>query len=150
MARKIDGWRKTRILFGFLCLAFVNVPTMASTDYIEGDALKAFGLLNVTGRFRVGYLFDERGRDSLEMASDDSQASWEEEFYLRTESFLIHPSFLNMVIGGGPLLVQQQFNSGGVDTSNSDTLVNFESRFNFLEAKNYPFSMSMKGVKLFF
>ena len=142
MARKVErrcagGDR----LFATICLLLAALPVTAHAEYHEIDEVRAFGLLDVDGHVRVGYLFDERGYGSTDTDSSESQASWEEEFYLRTRSFVYHPGFLNMVIGGGPVFVQQQFESLDEDGSNRETLLNFESRLNFLDIKTYPFSL---------
>jgi hypothetical protein len=119
----------------------VALPVTALAENHEIDEIRPFGLLDVDGHVRVGYLFDERDRSSSDADSVASQASWEEEFYLRTRSFVYHPGFLNMVIGGGPVFVQQQFDSLDGDASNRETLFNFESRLNFLDIKSYPFGL---------
>lgn len=140
MARGVDRRCAGRkCLFPVACLLFLSLPGKAPAEYHEIDQVKPFGLIEVDGRVRVGYLFDKRDRSSADTATTDSQVSWEEEFYLRTRSFVYHPGFLNMVIGGGPVFVQQQFESLDGDDRNRETLFNFESRLNFLDIKNYPF-----------
>jgi hypothetical protein len=128
-------------LYFVMCLLLAALPVTAPAEYHEINEVRPFGLLDVDGHVRVGYLFDERDHGSTDTDSAESQASWEEEFYLRTRSFIYHPGFLNMVLGGGPVFVQQQFDSLDGDASNRETLFNFESRLNFLDIKTYPFSV---------
>jgi len=133
--------------FGKSCLCSIllalspGIPVAAVADYHTVDDIKPFGLLDVSGHIRTGYLFDDRERDSTVSGSFERQTSWEEELYLLTESFIYHPGFLNMDIGGGPIFAQQQFDSPSGEMSNDETLFNFLARLNFLELKNYPFSL---------
>lgn len=117
------------------------VPAVCAAEYYEVDDIKTFGLLDVTGHVRVGYLFDDRERGSNAEKSFEQQASWEEEIFVLTKSFIYHPGFLNMDLGGGPVLVQQQFDTNVDDASNNDVLFNFVGRLNLLELKSYPASV---------
>lgn len=138
-ARRVDRRCAGRVrLFVVTCLLLVLPVTVPAENY-EVDQVKGFGLLDVEGHVRVGYLFDERDRSSSDADAIESQVSWEEEFHLRTRSFVYHPGFLNMIIGGGPVFVQQQFDSFDGNARKRETLFNFESRLNFLDIKNYPF-----------
>ena len=62
----------------------------------------------------------------------------QEEFFLLTRSYVYHPDFLNMKLGGGPLLVQQQFDSNQGSNNNQEVLFNFVADLGFLEQKAYP------------
>ena len=115
-------------------------PPPAPAEYHEVNDVKAFGLLDVSGRVRVGYLFDDRDYGTTSSVSFEQRASWEEEVFILTESYIYHPGFLNMEFGGGPLLVQQEFTSGIGAAADNDVLLNFVGRLNFLELKNYPVS----------
>lgn len=128
-------------LVRILCLTLLVFGTRTGAEYTEIDQVRSFGLIDVEGSIRVGYLFDERDYGSTVSNSSGAQGSWEEEFYLRTRSFVYHPGFLNMIVGGGPVLVQRQFDSPNGEISDSETLFNFESRLNFLDLKSYPFSL---------
>ena len=142
MAQWANRQRVSRkCLFSLLLPALVAVPIAAVAERFEVIETKPFGLIELDGRVRIGYLFDRRGGDSASINANSSQASWEEEFFLRTKSFVYHPGLLNMVFAGGPVFVQQQFESGGENTSSGDTLFNFQSRLNFLDIKNYPVSV---------
>ena len=141
-AQKVDRQCAGKVLlFGVLCLGLSVLPAPARAQSYEIDTVKPFGLLDVDGHVRVGHYFDERDQSSVSSGSAESQTSWEQEIYLRTRSFIYHPGFLNMVIGGGPVFVQQDFESVDEDRGIRDTLFNFESRLNFLDIKNYPFSL---------
>jgi hypothetical protein len=116
-------------------------PAVCVAEYHEVDDIKPFGLLEVSGQVRVGYLFDDRERGASSEKSFEQQSSWEEEIYVLTRSFIYHPGFLNMDFGGGPVLVQQQFDTNFDSAKNNDVLFNFLGRLNLLELKNYPVSV---------
>jgi len=126
---------------GWLVALLISSMTGLADSHDVQD-IAAFRLLNVDTRFDARYAFDEQKRGSgFGTDSFESRTTWEEEFLVMTESFVYHPGFLNMELGGGPLLVQQQFDSGSGDASESDTLLNVFARLNFLELKSYPFSL---------
>jgi hypothetical protein len=128
------AWCRSSVLLALLA-------TTASAEYHEVDDIKAFGLLDVKGHFSAGYLLDDRDRSTGGGTEFETRATWQEDLFVLTESFIYHPGFLNMEFGGGPLLVQQQYESNFGDVSESDTLLNFVARLNFLEIKNYPLSV---------
>lgn len=142
MTTRVDRQRERK---NRLSLVSAIVLMLASTssfgDYNNFPDIKPFGLLDVSGHFRTGYLFDERDLGSTSSSSFESRSTWEQEFFLLTKSFVYHPGFLNMDFGGGPIFVQQQFSSGLDEVSNNDSLFNFLARLNFLELKTYPFSL---------
>ncbi len=123
-----------------LALIFAS-PAVCVAEYHEVDDIRPFGLLDVSGRVRVGYLFDDRERGASTEKSFEQQSSWEEEVYVLTKSFIYHPGFLNMDFGGGPVFVQQQFETNVDSATNNDVLFNFLGRLNVLELKNYPVSV---------
>ncbi len=117
------------------------MPAVCAAEYHEVDDIKPFGLLDVTGHVRVGYLFDDRERGASLEKSFEQQSSWEQELFVLTKSFVYHPGFLNMDLGGGPVFVQQQFDTNVDEASNNDVLFNFLGRLNILDLKNYPVSV---------
>lgn len=136
-ARRPGRWTRTVAKFA---LIFVS-PAVCVAEYHEVDDIKPFGLIDVSGEVRVGYLFDDRERGASAEKSFEQQSSWEEEVFVLTRSFIYHPGFLNMDLGGGPVLVQQQFDTNVDSATNDDVLFNFVGRLNLLELKSYPLSV---------
>ena len=140
----INGKRQTRrttvwtaLLAGVLL--YPHVLFSASHDDIE---IKPFGLLDTDASFSVRYLLDENDRSSsTSTASFENRTTWEQELLLMSRSYVYHPGFLNMDLGGGPLLVQQRFDTDAGAFDNNETLLNFLARLNFLDLKEYPFSL---------
>jgi len=136
-------WRTRRLALRVSVLASLLVcPVMllgASHDDVE---VKPFGLLDTDASFSVRYLLDENDRSSDSSTSTfENRTTWEQELFLTSRSYVYHPGFLNMEIGGGPLLVQQQFDTNADSQKNNESLLNFLARLNFLELKSYPFSL---------
>jgi hypothetical protein len=98
-----------------------------------------FQFTDISGSASVRYLLDDRARASLGSAeSFETQQNLEAELFLLTSSYLYHPDFLDMKIGGGPLLVTQDFGATLGDNSTNEALFNFVADLNFLSEKAYP------------
>ena len=118
------------------------LPSITAADSHNVDDVAMFGWLNIDPHFSARYVMNEQERGTVSGSSTfETRVNWEEEFLLMTRSFVYHPGFLNMDIGGGPLLVQQQFESDQGNNDYNDTLLNFVARLNFLDLKTYPFSV---------
>jgi len=104
-ARRPAKWAKVLAKIGLILVS----PAVCVAEYHEVDDIKPFGLIDVSGHVRVGYLFDDRERGASSEKSFEQQSSWEEEIFVLTRSFIYHPGFLSMDLGGGPVFVQQQF-----------------------------------------
>lgn len=136
-ARRPAKWAKVLAKIGLILVS----PAVCVAEYHEVDDIKPFGLIDVSGHVRVGYLFDDRERGASSEKSFEQQSSWEEEIFVLTRSFIYHPGFLNMDLGGGPVFVQQQFDTNVDSATNDDVLFNFLGRLNLLELKSYPLSV---------
>ena len=133
---KMARFRRVILTITLLCASY-----SAGADSHQVNDIKPFGLLDVGGYIRVGYLFDDRERGTDGEGVFERRSTWEEEVLVLTKSFIYHPGFLNMELGGGPLLVQQSFDSDTEVSNNSDTYGNIIARLNFLDLKAYPISM---------
>lgn len=131
--------RARALTFGLVTLMLsLSWPSAAQ----EFDDIALFKLTDVSGTFSVRYSLNDQQRYSGDSpGSFETRDTWEEELWLMTNSYVYHPGFLNMEIGGGPLLVQQQFEAQPGSNSESEALFNFLARFNFLDIKNYPVSL---------
>ena len=136
-ARRPGRWTHAVASFALVLVS----PVICVAEYHEVDDVKPFGVLDVSGHVRIGYLFDDRERGASAEKSFEQQASWEEDIFVLTRSFIYHPGFLNMDLGGGPVLVQQQFDTNVDSDTRNDVLFNFVGRLNLLELKTYPVSV---------
>lgn len=136
-------WWTRRLLFQAVALVSVAlVPGSLLGASGNGVEVKPFGLLDVDASFAARYLLDEQDRGSTSGGSNfEKRSTWEEEFLLVTRSYVYHPGFLNIDFNIGPKLVQQEFDSTAGYNDNDETFLNFLTRLNFLDLKNYPFSI---------
>jgi hypothetical protein len=135
-------WLKVSIGPLALCwvLATYSLPVLAQVG-IE-TAIKPFALLDVRASFAARYMRDEQDRSSATTPrSFEERVTWEEELFIDTWSYVYHPGFLNIEFGFGPKLVQQQFDSDLGSNRNKESFLNLRTRLNFLQLKNYPFSL---------
>ncbi len=133
---------KRRSQLSVLLIFSVLAPAPAPCESHYGVEVKPFGTLDTDARFSVRYLLDDRERftDSSPTGFED-RSTLEQELVFSSENYVYHPGFLNMEFAGGPLLVQQRFDSFTGGFRENDTLLNFLARFNFLDLKSYPFSL---------
>jgi hypothetical protein len=122
-------------------IIFLHSASLLGASY-GGAEIKPFGLLDADASLSIRYLLNENSRKSDSgPTSFENRSTWEEELFLVSRSYVYHPGFLNMEFGGGPLLVQQQFDNDAGSNSNNETLLNLLARLNFLDLKSYPFSL---------
>ncbi len=140
----MNGKRQTRwvTVWTTLLASVLLYPGILLGESHDDVEVKPFGLLDTDASFSVRYLLDENDRSSgPSTASFEDRSTWEQELLLMSRSYIYHPGFLNMDIGGGPLLVQQRFDTDVGALNNNETLLNFLARLNFLNLKEYPFSV---------
>jgi hypothetical protein len=131
-----DRWTSRAIAVCLIAWAGTAIGQTYRTDIV-----RPFKLVDVSGTFSVRHLSDSRESSGTTSTTSQDRTTWEEELFIRTESYIYHPGFLSMRIGGGPLLVQQRLSDGDASNSNSEALFNFISTFDFLTIKPYPVSL---------
>lgn len=98
-----------------------------------------FRLTDVDGSVALRYLLDDRENGTVDSSGAfETQENMEAELLLMTRSYIYHPDVLDMKIGGGPLLVGQQFDSSVGDNSTTEALFNFLTDFRLLDPTAYP------------
>lgn len=141
-----SGAERKRVYKPYLVVVLLTIFALmsqtASAQYNNVTDIKFFGLLDFSSRFIARYQFEDQEIGSA--ASPDSfqtRINREEEFLFSTKSFIYHPGFLSIDFGGGPLLVQQDFDSEQGGNASKETLWNLNARLSFLQLKSYPFSI---------
>mgnify|MGYP001576940927 CR=1 FL=1 len=131
---------RRRSRYGGLCgLAAIAVcmPMVARGQ----EEIAPFRLTGIEGNVALRYTSDGLFTQSNGSGkTHEVRSSFEEEVYLLTHSYVYHPNFLKIDLGGGPLLVQNRLKTDGGDNRSSNTLYNLTGRFSFLEQKPYPFA----------
>ncbi len=90
----------------------------------------------LSGRF----LFEEETETQGSEGNNSHQRHpvFEEELHLRLHSYVYHPNFLKITVGGGPVLTQETLEADSQRTFSSDTFYNASVNLTFLEKKPYP------------
>lgn len=98
-----------------------------------------FRLTGVEGYASMRYLDD---RSSVRqdgpagaMRSRQAQSDWRNELFLMTHSYVYHPNFLSLDVGGGPILQLGEFVLDQGASSSRSTLYNLAGRASFLRGK---------------
>jgi len=121
-----------------LLIAALSVSESAIAD-TRAAKVGGFQFTDISGSTSVRYLLDDREHVSLNGTNSfETQQNLEAELFILTRSYLYHPEFLDMKIGGGPLLVTQDFNATEGTNSNNEALFNFIVDLRFLDQKAYP------------
>lgn len=108
--------------------------------YARGqEEVAPFRLTGVEGNVELRFVSDGLFTESAGSRSHEVRPSYEEELSILTHSYMYHPNFLKIDLGGGLLLVQNRLKTDSGDNRSSDTLYNLTGRFSFLEQKPYPF-----------
>ncbi len=114
------------------------MPGFASADVRDAE-IGGFRVTDISGTTSARYLLDDREYASQNARSNaEKQRNLELELFILTRSYLYHPDFLNMKIGGGPLLVTQDYIATAGTNDSNEALFNFVVDLNFLDQKAYP------------
>lgn len=113
---------------------------LAAAALLPGAGLLAgevapFRLTGVDGYVDMRYSKDEFATGGAGSRSGQSQGNFRTDVFLMTHSYVYHPAFLSLDIGGGPLLQQSDFSNDGSSTASRGTLYNFSGRATFLKDK---------------
>lgn len=127
------------LIFGLFVAS--TATNAASGRLYNTGGVQPFKLTDIDGSFSVRFMLDDRDDSGPSSGSSQDRVTWEQELFVGTDSYVYHPGFLNMRIGGGPLLVQQTIGNDVASNSNDEILFNFVAALNFLSIKPYPFTL---------
>ena len=125
---------------GLVCTV-ISVLALLGTEVAAQEEIAPFRLTNVNGQLSVRYFLDERGDTSASERFATSSARWQEEFLVRTRSYIYHPALLEMFISAGSILGQSSSDSNAGSSSERSRLIRYDARLSFLRRKAYPFTV---------
>lgn len=96
-----------------------------------------FRLTAVDGYASSRFLSDDFATRQPGTTSGQALRGWRTEVFVMTHSYVYHPNFLTLDVGGGPILERGRFSADSGDTSSSGTLYNLSVRAAFLRDKPY-------------
>ena len=115
------------------CLAVLLVGAAA----VHAQETAPFRLTGIEGYVGARYLEDGLDTRQGGIGSRQRQRDLRTELFVMTHSYVYHPNFLTLDIGGGPILQQGRASAEPETTSSSSTLYNFVTRASFLNDKPY-------------
>jgi hypothetical protein len=132
------NWRTVSTLAALVALAAGLSLQCAAQE------ISSFRLTGVDGYATLRYLRDDFAVDQPAALAGtpaarlrQGQMDLREELFVMTHSYVYHPAFLTLDIGGGPILQRGRFTGDAGDNQSSGTLYNFTSRATFLRDKPY-------------
>ncbi len=111
---------------------------LSSLNVMAAD-ISRFKLMNTEKELVFRYLNDEQiFYNSGTKTQQDKRPTFQEEFIVNTDSYIFHPNFLSMELGGSVLFDQSTIESLDTENSNNESLLGYNARLNFLKQKPYP------------
>jgi hypothetical protein len=128
-------WRLTRVCSVILFSAISLASTAAE--------VAPFRLTDVEGFVGLEFREDEqsRGATGSGTASFENRRAFREELFVLTHSYVYHPNFLTMELGGGPLFVQDMLKTNTGSNEDDNLLWNLIAQLHFLEEKPTPLTL---------
>jgi hypothetical protein len=109
---------------------------------IPAATITPFNVTGIEGHLDLRYFFDDY-RSKSEGADEFFRrgSTFEERLYVLMHSYIYHPNFMRLDVGGGPVFFQNRFESSLQDDSYGDQFFDLDLRLNILEKKPYPLSL---------
>lgn len=106
----------------------------------RGEDIAPFRLTGIDGYADLRYVQDVQLTDQPGGASPklrQAQSGWRSEVFVMSHSYVYHPNFLTLDIGGGPILHTESFAVDDSETKSRGALYDFTARASFLRDKPY-------------
>jgi len=112
-----------------------------STRSVE---ITPFRITGIETELTLAYFFDEYVSTDNANNKNNSYRSgntFQEELDILIHSYIYHPNFVLLDFGGGPVFLQNSYDSDLVNHSTNEQFFNFHAKANILKEKNYPFTL---------
>ena len=110
----------------------------AFASAVAAQEIAPFKLIGVDGHVLASYLNDRvSSGQSGSRQSRQGQSDMREELFLMTHSYVYHPNFMLLDVGGGPIYQRATFDSDSGETRSQRPLYNLSARASFLQQKPY-------------
>lgn len=151
LVNKIKQCSLTELHYKNSLIIFILGFMVNCMQYANADEIKSFGFTGYDGYIDLRYLVDDQSNtQTAPVKRSEERTAYQEEFHITTHSYIYHPKFLSMDIGGGVVFVQNDIAVNATDSSSvttiqtheySNSLFDFSARLNFLTEKDYPFTL---------
>jgi len=104
--------------------------------------IKPLMMTDTHGELTLRYLLDEQvfSHSGIKV-QQDTRPTFQEEYRIDTRSYVYHPNFLSMDLGGSLLLDQSRYETLNAESSSNEKLLSLNARLDFLNKKPYPVSL---------
>jgi len=128
----LDGLSK-KLRYRLLCSIWIFL----NQSLVIAEEIKAYNLTGVEGHVGLQYLKDDLQQPQSHYRLRTNQ----EEVSVLTHSYVYHPNFLKMDLGGGLLLTQNELDTSLGSREYDEELYNLTAYLRFLENKPYPVTL---------
>jgi hypothetical protein len=125
-----------------IAVAAAGLSLLVRAGAGRAQEIVPFKLTGTEAYTALNYLGDTETSDQPDGGRyRSSQAGWRSELFVMTHSYVYHPNFLSLDIGGGPVLHLEDYGNEQGTTRASGLLYNFTARANVLRGKPYTGSV---------
>jgi len=125
-----------------IAVAAAGLALLVRAGPSRAQEIAPFKLTGTEAYASLNYLGDTETSDQPDAGRNrSSQASWRNELFVMTHSYVYHPNLLSLDIGGGPVLHVDDYGNEQGTTRASGLLYNFTARANILRGKPYTGSV---------
>jgi len=129
-----------------LCLTVTQRWVIALLCFTVMDVMATeidtFRVTNVDSELALRYLYDEQTfYSSGTKIQQDIRPTFQEEFVVDTKGYIYHPNLLSLDLGASFLLDQSRVETLTGENNNSEKLLGYNARLDFLKNKPYPASV---------
>jgi hypothetical protein len=108
----------------------------------KGAEIAPFRITGIETELAFGYFFDEYDTSYAgSTTTGRNGTTYQEQLDVLIHSYFYHPNFLRFDFGGGPVFLQNQFESDLISHSTQEQFFNLHAKANFLEKKDYPLTL---------
>ncbi len=122
-------------MLGVGVLAFI--PAKA-----ESAEIAPFRITDIQAELALSYFFDEYTTASADTDNTYRTGStFQEQLDILVRSYIYHPNLVQLDFGGGPVFLQNSYDSDLVNRSSNEQFFNFHAKANILKEKDYPLTL---------
>lgn len=124
-------------------LGLVVLAALQAGEGRAEDEAPLFRITNVEGNFKIGGWTDRLDArvtpagSTQESTTRATQSDLRTSLFVNTRSYVIHPNFLNLEVGAGPILDRATSGTGEADYSATRALYDLSARAEILRGKPY-------------
>ncbi len=122
------------VLLGVGALALL--PTEAKLAEIA-----PFRITDIEAELALSYFFDEYITDTDTENTYRTGSTFQEQLDILVRSYIYHPNLVQLDFGGGPVFLQNSYDSDILNRSTNEQFFNFHAKANILKEKDYPLTL---------